>query len=222
MYDQRVTIQEAVRRIENGDYLLPAIQREIVWKREQITDLFDSTLQGYPIGTFLYWDIQEENWDEYTMYGFIKDYITSTKWIDTNAQTRNSKVKPDGAGDLKLILDGQQRLSSFYIGLKGTYTYKEPYKWYRNRSSWTKSRLYLNLSSDPRAETEEGGDRNTRYEFEFLSAEKYDDTLVQHDGSWWFRAGAILNYPDTIDIRDYINDRTAEKRLTNVVYSSRL
>ncbi len=58
------------------------------------------------------------------MYGFIKNYITSTKWIETNAQARNSKVKPDGAGDLKLILDGQQRLSSFYIGLKGTYTYK--------------------------------------------------------------------------------------------------
>jgi hypothetical protein len=210
MYDQRVTIRDAVRRIENGDYLLPAIQREIVWKREQITDLFDSVLQGYPIGTFLYWDIQEENWDEYTMYGFIKNYITSTKWIETDAQTRNSKVKPDGAGDLKLILDGQQRLSSFYIGLKGTYTYKEPYKWYRNRSSWTKSRLYLNLSSDPRERAEEGGDRNKRYQFEFLTTEKYDDTLVRHDGDWWFRAGAILNYPDTIDIADYIDEKTAE------------
>jgi len=208
MYDQRVTIREAVRRIENGDYLLPAIQREIVWKRDQITDLFDSILQGYPIGTFLYWGLHEENWDEYTMYGFIKNYITSTKWIETNAQTRNSKVKPDGADDLKLILDGQQRLSSFYIGLKGTYTYKEPYQWYRNRSSWTKSRLYLNLCSDPRTEVEEGGDRNTRYQFEFLSAEKYDDTLVQHDGDWWFRAGAILNYPDSIDIEDYISGKT--------------
>ncbi|WP_436903536.1 GmrSD restriction endonuclease domain-containing protein [Halovenus halobia] len=210
MYDQRVTIRDAVRQIENGDYLLPAIQREIVWERDQITDLFDSVLQGYPIGTFLYWDIHEENWDEYTMYGFIKNYITSTKWIETDAQTRNSKVKPDGAGDLKLILDGQQRLSSFYIGLKGTYTYKESYKWYRNRSSWTKSRLYLNLSSDPRAKAEEGGDRNTRYEFEFLSAEKYDDALVRQDGDWWFRAGAILNYPDTIDLRDYIERKTAE------------
>lgn len=215
MYDQRVTIRDAVRRIENGDYLLPAIQREIVWEREQITDLFDSVLQGYPIGTFLYWDLHEENWDEYTMYGFIKDYITSTKWIETGAQTRNSKVKPDGAGDLKLILDGQQRLSSFYIGLKGTYTYKEPYKWYRNQSAWTKSRLYLNLSSDPRAKAKEGGDRNTRYHFEFLSAEKYDDALIQHDGEWWFRAGAILNYPDTIDLRQYIDDKKSELDIEN-------
>src|SRR6056297_1558738 len=132
MYDQRVTISEAVHHIQNEDYLLPAIQREIVWERDQITDLFDSVLQGYPIGTFLYWDIRDENRDEYKMYGFIQDYITTTKYINTNAQSRNSDVVPDGAGDLKLILDGQQRLSSFYIGLKGTYTYKQDYKWYRN------------------------------------------------------------------------------------------
>lgn len=215
MYDQRVTIRDAVRRIESSDYLLPAIQREIVWEREQITDLFDSVLQGYPIGTFLYWDLQEENWDEYTMYGFIKDYITSTKWIETNAQSRNSKAKPDGASDLKLILDGQQRLSSFYIGLKGTYTYKQPYKWYRNPSSWTKSRLYLNLSSDPRTEAEEGGDRNTRYQFKFLPVDTYDETLVQRSGDWWFRAGAILNYPDSIDIQDYITEQTANREITD-------
>lgn len=215
MYDQRVTIRDAVRRIESGDYLLPAIQREIVWEREQITDLFDSVLQGYPIGTFLYWDLQEENWDEYTMYGFVKDYITSTKWIETNAQSRNSKAKPDGASDLKLILDGQQRLSSFYIGLKGTYTYKQPYKWYRNPGSWIQSRLYLNVSSDPRTEAEEGGDRNTRYEFKFLPVDTYDGRLVQRSDDWWFRAGAILNYPDSIDIQDYISEQLSTREIAN-------
>ena len=76
MYDQRVTIAEAVKNIQKEDYLLPAIQREIVWEREQITDLFDSVLQGYPIGTFLFWDIDDQNREEYKMYGFIKDYIT--------------------------------------------------------------------------------------------------------------------------------------------------
>ncbi|WP_411964682.1 DUF262 domain-containing protein [Haloferax sp. YSMS24] len=204
MYDQRVTISEAVKQIQRENYLLPAIQREIVWERDQITDLFDSVLQGYPIGTFLYWDLQDENRDEYTMYGFIKDYITSTKWIDTDAQSRNSKVKPDGAGDLKLVLDGQQRLSSFYIGLKGTYTYKQPYKWYRNESAWERSRLYLNLSSDPRQETEAGGDRNTRYEFRFLPVKKYDDRIVEAGKDYWFRVGAILDYPDSIAIGEYI------------------
>lgn len=195
MYDQRVTIAEAVREIQQENYLLPAIQREIVWKRDQITDLFDSVLQGYPIGTFLYWDIADENRDQYKMYGFIQDYITTTKYINTNAQTRNSEIVPDGSGDLKLVLDGQQRLSSFYIGLKGTYTYKQPYKWYRNENAWNKSRLYLNITSDPNEELEEGSDRNTRYEFSFLSVEDYDGRVVSRGDDLWLRAGSILNYP---------------------------
>lgn len=206
MYDQRVTIAEAVREIQQENYLLPAIQREIVWDRDQITDLFDSVLQGYPIGTFLYWDIEDQNRDQYTMYGFIQDYITKTKYINTNAQMRNSEVVPDGSGDLKLILDGQQRLSSFYIGLKGTYTYKQPYKWYRNENAWNKSRLYLNITSDPNDELEEGGDRNTRYEFSFLSVDDYEGRVVSRGDDLWLRAGSILNYPKHEEQEDLVHE----------------
>ena len=205
MYDQRVSIAEAVDEIQRENYLLPAIQREIVWERDQITDLFDSVLQGYPIGTFLYWDIEDENRDQYKMYGFIQDYITTTKYITTNAQSRNSEVVPDGAGDLKLILDGQQRLSSFYIGLKGTYTYKQAYKWYRNSDAWKKSRLYLNITSDPNEELEEGGDRNTRYHFSFLPVDQYEGEVVTRGDDLWFRVGVILNYPKQEDKEDLVH-----------------
>jgi hypothetical protein len=204
VYDKRVTIAEAVRNIQNENYLLPAIQREIVWQRDQITDLFDSVLQGYPIGTFLYWDIRDGNRDQYKMYGFIKDYITTTKYITTNAQSRNSEVVPDGAGDLKLILDGQQRLSSFYIGLKGTYTYKQAYKWYRNENAWNRSRLYLNITSNPDEELSKDGDRQTRYEFAFLPMEQYDARVVTRGNDLWFRAGAVLNHPKNEDQEDLV------------------
>ena len=206
MYNQQVSIQEAVEEIQKENYLLPAIQREIVWERDQITDLFDSLLQGYPIGTFLYWDVKDENRDEYTMYGFIKNYITTTKYIETDAQMRNSKVIPDGAGDLKLILDGQQRLSSFFIGLKGTYTYKQSRKWYRNRSAWKRSRLYLKITSDPSEVIEEGGDRQTRYEFQFLPESDYSGKIVERGNDYWFRAGAILDYADRNELADYIHE----------------
>lgn len=215
MYDQRVTIEEAVEEIQRQNYLLPAIQREIVWKRDQITDLFDSVLQGYPIGTFLYWDLDDENRDEYTMYGFIRDYITTTKYIETDAQSRNSKVVPDGAGDLKLILDGQQRLSSFYIGLQGTYTYKQSRKWYRNPNAWNRSRLYLKLTSDPGELVEAGGDRQMRYEFEFLPEDSYSGKLVERGDDYWFRAGAILDFSDRNNLEDYIHDLEDELDLSS-------
>ncbi|MCS3953095.1 GmrSD restriction endonuclease domain-containing protein [Salinibacter ruber] len=215
MYDQRVTINEAVRQIQSQNYLLPAIQREIVWERDQITDLFDSVLQGYPIGTFLYWDLEDENRDEYTMYGFIQHYITDTKYIETDAQSRNSKVTPDGAGDLKLILDGQQRLSSFYIGLRGTYTYKQRYKWYRNEDAWNRSQLYFKLTSDPREQVDSGGDRQTRYEFQFLPQDDYGDQLIRRGDDYWFRTGRILDYPDRNDVEDYIYELKDRLDLTS-------
>jgi len=62
--------------IENGKLFLPAIQRKFVWNEEQITKLFDSLMRGYPIGTFLFWDIDKEkdNIKDYVFYDFIRDY----------------------------------------------------------------------------------------------------------------------------------------------------
>ena len=60
---QSSTIGDAVSRI-NTDVFLPAIQREFVWKPEQIVRLFDSLLRGYPISTFLFWELAEGNQDK--------------------------------------------------------------------------------------------------------------------------------------------------------------
>lgn len=157
------------------------------------------------------------------MYGFIKDYITTTKYINTNAQSRNSEVVPDGAGDLKLILDGQQRLSSFYIGLKGTYTYKQDYKWYRNEDAWNKSRLYLNITSNPEEELSEDGDRQSRYDFAFLPMGQYNERVVTRGDDLWFRAGAILNYPKNenqedlvFEVKDEYADHLDRERERNI------
>lgn len=49
-----ITVKEAIKKIQEGKYLLPAIQREFVWKSEQIENLFDSLMNDYPIGSFLF------------------------------------------------------------------------------------------------------------------------------------------------------------------------
>jgi hypothetical protein len=48
MYKPGGTIAEPLGRTQNKSYILPAIQREFVWKPEQIERLFDSLMQGYP------------------------------------------------------------------------------------------------------------------------------------------------------------------------------
>ena len=56
-----ISIFEAVSNIENGKYVMPAFQRQYVWNMEQIEKLWDSILLDYPISTFLFWHIDEQN-----------------------------------------------------------------------------------------------------------------------------------------------------------------
>jgi uncharacterized protein with ParB-like and HNH nuclease domain len=53
-----ITIAEALDNIENQRYLLPAIQREFEWPHYKIEWLFDSLMRGYPISSFLFWNVE--------------------------------------------------------------------------------------------------------------------------------------------------------------------
>ena len=50
------TIIDVINDLDSKIYL-PAIQRDFVWKPEQIEMLFDSLLKDYPLGTLLFWKI---------------------------------------------------------------------------------------------------------------------------------------------------------------------
>jgi uncharacterized protein with ParB-like and HNH nuclease domain len=60
MYQSGLRIKDALDSVSRNLYVLPAIQREFVWKPEQICRLFDSLMQGYPFGTFLFWKVEPE------------------------------------------------------------------------------------------------------------------------------------------------------------------
>lgn len=48
-----MTIATALKLIQKNELILPAIQREYVWKPSQVIKIFDSVLRGYPVGSFL-------------------------------------------------------------------------------------------------------------------------------------------------------------------------
>jgi hypothetical protein len=103
-----VTINSLLSQIEEGSIVLPAIQREFVWEREQITRLLDSILRSYPVGIALLW----ETYEDIQFRRFEHDY-----------QPAKPAVFKDNPGKkkLRLVLDGQQRLQSLYLAIKGTY-----------------------------------------------------------------------------------------------------
>jgi uncharacterized protein with ParB-like and HNH nuclease domain len=114
MKNQTLTIKQIVRQLNiDSGFWLPNIQRNFIWKEEQIERLFDSLMRDYPIGTLLVW--KTENKIKHRK--FIDIYETDTSFIKLYV-LENDSCK-------LLVLDGQQRLQSLFIGLCGSYNKKE-------------------------------------------------------------------------------------------------
>lgn len=177
MYHPGGTIRETLRRIETNEYVLPAIQREFVWNPNQICALFDSLLQGYPFGEFLYWQIDAEHSAEYRYYGFVLDYHQRD-----NPHCPEARITP--GRPITAVLDGQQRLTAFNIGLRGSMAVKRPYKWWRSPDAFPRRILALDLLAPT-----EPDERGSRYTFEFI-----EESRVGPEGErLWFRVSDILD-----------------------------
>lgn len=122
-FQMPITIAQVIEGIENNMYLLPAIQREFVWDNKKIEWLFDSIMRDYPISSFLFWRVEGETKGKYKFYSFLKDYRQKYK-------THNAEFNTSGINDFMAVLDGQQRMTSLYIGLKGSYAYKKANVWW--------------------------------------------------------------------------------------------
>ena len=56
-----ITIKNAIDEIVRRSYLLPAIQRKFVWGADKVEVLFDSIMRGYPINSFMFWEIKDDH-----------------------------------------------------------------------------------------------------------------------------------------------------------------
>ena len=153
-----LTINEVIAKIHTKKYLLPSIQREFVWDTNQIIMLFDSLMRDYPINAFLFWEVGKENLNEFMFYEFLRDYHQMKNY-------HNEKADLKGNESIIAVLDGQQRLTSLYIGLKGSYAYKLSYKRWDNPNAYPVRKLYLNL-------LQRSEDSECEYEFDFLTPEE--------------------------------------------------
>ncbi len=88
-----------------------------------------------------------------------------------------------------IVLDGQQRLTSLYIGLKGTRTLKKKNAKNNNPNAYEEKRLYLNLKHQPNMDNPEDN-----YEFEFHAKKPENDK--EH---FWFKVGDILELKSVIN-----------------------
>lgn len=91
---EREYLREIASKINGGRYAIPVFQRDFVWKKQQVLDLFDSIIKGYPIGSIILWK-PDGNFD-FRAKEFLTDKIISVE-------------RPEF-----YVLDGRQRLTTFY------------------------------------------------------------------------------------------------------------
>lgn len=180
-----ITIKTALDAIQRQEYVLPSIQREFTWKTSQIAGLFDSLMQGYPIGSLLFWKVDADHSGDYAWYGVMRDFHRK--------KNRHCPVLDIPSRPLVAILDGQQRLTSLNIGLRGSHAEKEPRKWWNNPHAFPVKHLYLNLSGLA-PENELG----LKYDFRFLTPDK-----AGHDpgsGQRWFKVSDVFDFKEDFDV----------------------
>ena len=91
------TVEQLVSQIERGELQLPEMQRRYVWKSTQVRDLVDSLYRGYPSGAILVWETDED--------------VPERSFAVQQARSAYASRR--------LLLDGQQRLTSLSALLRG-------------------------------------------------------------------------------------------------------
>ena len=190
------TIAYLLNEIEKGKLVLPAIQRNFVWAEEKVCDLFDSIMRDYPIGTFLFWEVDNDTVCEYVFNEFIDCYD------EQSALQRGKRV--DGTRTEYIgVLDGQQRITSLYLGFKGYYRTRIKGRRRDDASSYVKRFLCMNILHNPDTEEE-------KYKFAFVNEQEIEKVTVDSLGNneFWVKVASIVK--DDFDAADYVEEIEAK------------
>lgn len=170
-------LTDVVTDIDNETIVLPVIQRNLVWEEEKMELLFDSLLKGNPFGGIM---AIEEKANTKPLFAFRK--------FSRDGMMHDSIHQEKLFRPITLIVDGQQRLQSFYMGLIGSINDKS---------------LYFNLFSQE------------DYEFEFAHQEKDLYSATNENGSTqlWYPVKVLysqleqVNYVENV-VKDVMGERT--------------
>src|ERR1700744_3525678 len=97
MSKAEATVEELEGMIERGELRLPEMQRRYVWKSSRVRDLLDSLYRGYPSGAILLWETDEK----------------------VPLQEFGVSQQKNPYQSTRLLLDGQQRLTSLSAVIRG-------------------------------------------------------------------------------------------------------
>jgi len=168
------TIESLIKDIERGQYFLPEFQRGFRWTPEQVKQYLQSLYREYPTGSFLVWKAK--------LPSKVKGVADGEKRRDT-----------------RLLLDGQQRLTSLYTLLRGS-----PPHWIEGKAP--RIDLYFNVSTE---------------EFQYFAPQKMEGNPEWVSVSNILQHGAIDSFFEikkryTESSKDVENEKLYLDRLNNL------
>lgn len=177
-------VSDVVKKISDEEFVLPVIQRRLVWNEEKMELLFDTLLKGNSFGGIIC--IEEEKGSE-PLFAF-RPFSKDGQPLDSVQRELLNK------GHM-LVIDGQQRLQTFYIGLLGSYEGRQ---------------MYFDLFSDF---------ANLEYSFKFENDEsklpKYDQEKAGIKEYMWYSAKDLFKRLKETQDEDQVADEII--RLKNIV-----
>lgn len=227
LMDNSITIFEALENIKNGKYVMPAFQRQYVWGMEQIEKLWDSILLDYPISTFLFWHVDDDNvsWDTYFCNFLSEITFDSRKQADSvSYELSNINVKMTDTA----VLDGQQRLTSLFLSLFGRGFIRQKHA-RKKVTGGTVIKLLIELNKHKLAVDEEeynckkydirftekiGKLSPTQFEIKEILSDKFQDVNTREQAI----ENAIINVP--ADSKEYA--RAILNKLYNKIFVEKL
>lgn len=199
-----MSAREALKLAKDRFLLLPDIQREYVWSMRDIEKLFDSIVDGYPIGSCIFWKTNKKiiNEEKPNLYYFIREY--------KHECTKNEKAPEvlGEEGDYYIVLDGQQRITSLNIAYYGSYTsYKGGRgKDKKNPKYWTTRELYYNLDYYEQENDPLRDDEHPPKRFTFMSEEGAKE-------GHYYKIKNLLKFDDSNALLRYLIEENFDTRI---------
>lgn len=203
LIDDSITIYEALENIKNGKYVMPAFQRQYVWSMEQIEKLWDSILLDYPIATFLFWHVDDDNvsWDTYFCSFLSEVTFDSRKQADSvNYELSSINVNLTDTA----VLDGQQRLTSLFLSLYGQAYIRQKHA-RKKIAGGTVVKLLIELNKNRLAVDEEE-----------YNSKKFDIRFAERIGKLSPTQFEVKNILDPQFREDSTREQAIEKAIVNV------
>lgn len=195
------SVFDSIKKIKNNKIIIPDIQRDYCWSPYDIEELFRSIIDKFPIGSFIMWRTNGEHLNACSSDFF--QFLDEVKRKKYGFYKLSNSFKLLGKNFVNnefydVVLDGQQRLTSFYLALKGTYKVKKRGNGHdKNEDNYEEKQLYYNLNRYTPSEDSEIEPRP----FQFL-------TLEESKQGNYYPVKDMMKYKDVDDYCTHVDEIT--------------